>query len=142
MPILPSAYEINPPVSPTIKTFELNLQTLCDFHSLNFILHCMPNLHRFIIAIVFPPSLSTQWTNLFNGNQWKQLLINKTPNLNIFDISLHKYGSNLLLDTDTVLKSFDFFVQKYDNWHLAIYRSLFSSTNKSKIKKDKDFHSV
>lgn len=95
----------------------------------------MPNLHQFIITIINPSSFSTPWNYLFDGYQWKELLIKNTPYLNLFDISLYKFGINLELDFDTVQKSFEYFIQKYNNhWNLAIHRSIFRSNNSREIK--------
>ncbi|CAF3130485.1 unnamed protein product, partial [Rotaria sp. Silwood2] len=56
--ILPSNYEDNLPVSPSITLFNLSISTVCDFLVLSLILRCMPNLRRFIIAAKSSLSIS------------------------------------------------------------------------------------
>ncbi|UJR32164.1 hypothetical protein I4U23_019631 [Adineta vaga] len=46
------SFETNPPILPSLKSFPLHIATFCDFHSLNVILHCMPNLHQLILTII------------------------------------------------------------------------------------------
>jgi hypothetical protein len=134
-PILPAAYENNPPISSSMRTFDLTIRTLCDFRSLDFILHCMPNLRRFIVFINYP-SNSAWWRDVFDGYKWQELLTRNTSHLDVFDISLHIYGLNLVLDVDSALKSFDYFSRKYDDWYLGIHRARFSSNSDGKIREE------
>jgi len=133
MPTLLPTYENNPPISPSIKTFDLVIRTLCNFHSLNFILSCMPNLRRLIVTIIYSSSLSRLWTNIFDGYKWQQLLETNTLDLEIFDIYFHVYSLNFRSNMDTILKSFDYFTTKYNDWHLTTHQSPFSFNSKGKF---------
>ena len=119
----PLPYARNPPISPTIRTFDLTLRTSFDFYSLNFILNCMPNLRRFIVTISCLSSMLFQWSTLFDGYRWQESLTRNTPNLDIFEILLRVEDLRPLVNIDSILKSFDYFKNKYNDWHVGIHRS-------------------
>ena len=130
---LPTSYENNPPIVPSIRKFELNIGAICSFDSLDFILHCMPNLRLFSIAVIYKSSMPLCWRNLFDGYQWQQILTNKTPYLNEFDIFIWINDLDLVSDVNTTLESFDYFTNKYNDWHVAIDGSFPNQNNQSKI---------
>jgi hypothetical protein len=93
----------------------------------------MPNLREFIITIICSSTISPWCRDIFDGYKWQQLLTRNTSYLNVFDIFLCTDGLNLVSDVDIVLKSFDYFATKYDDWYLAIRRSQCRFNNQSKI---------
>jgi hypothetical protein len=93
----------------------------------------MPNLRRFIVTIIYSSLRSSLWTNMFDGCKWQQLLENNKLDLEIFDIYLHIYSLNFRSNMDTILKSFDYFTTKYNDWHLATHQSRFSFNSKGKF---------
>jgi hypothetical protein len=94
----------------------------------------MPNLHRFIIAIIYLSSIPFYCRNVFDGYQWQQLLTINTPHLDIFDIFILAKDLNLVADINTTLKSIDYFTNKYDDWYVAIHRSPLHRNNQSKTR--------
>ncbi len=94
----------------------------------------MPNLRRFIIAIIYLSSIPFDWRNVFDGYQWQQILTTNTPHLDIFDIFLLTKDLNLVSDVNATLKSFDYFTNKYDDWYVAIHRSPLDRNNQSKTR--------
>jgi hypothetical protein len=93
----------------------------------------MPNLRRFIVTIICSSTILPWCRDVFDGYKWQQLLTRNTSHLEVFDISLFIQGLNLVSDVDMVLKSFDYFATKYDEWYVAIDRSRFSFNNQGKI---------
>jgi hypothetical protein len=131
---LPATYKNNPPISPSLKTFYLCIGTLYSFHTLNLILHCMPNLRQFFITIIISSSLaSTMWTNVIMGNEWQRLLTINTFQLDILDIFLFVVDTNIVPDMNVIIKSFDYFARKYDDWSVAIHRSRRTFNDRGKI---------
>ncbi|CAF1140672.1 unnamed protein product [Adineta steineri] len=133
MPTLPAIYEINPPILSSLKSFELCTKTFCSFQSLSFILHCMPNLRRFILTIIsLSSSISNLHQNLFRGGEWEILLKNGPSQLDIFDIFLHIQYTNFELDMNFVVNSFNYFTRKYNDWYLAIHQSQCNSRSEKR----------
>jgi len=93
----------------------------------------MPNLRRFIVTIICSSTILSWCRDVFDGYKWQKLLTTNASHLNVFDISLFIQGLNLVSDVDMVLKSFDYFATKYDDWYLAIRRSQCRFNNQSKI---------
>ena len=134
IPTLPATFEINPPISPTIKIFHLNIHRLYSFHSLDFVLRCMPNLRQFIISIIISSFLtSNSLTIALMGDEWQRLLSINTPHLDIFDIFLSIKNTDMGADTNAIIKSFDYFARKYEDWYVAVHRSRPSFNTRSKI---------
>jgi hypothetical protein len=71
---------------------------------------------------------------MFKGDQWQRLLTNGPSQLDVFDIFLFIINSDLILDTDVVIKSFDYFASIYDDWYMAIHRFQHTRNNRSKTK--------
>jgi len=101
---------------------------------LNFILRCMPNLRQFIITIICSSSFSSFCGNMFKGDQWQRLLTNGPSQLDAFDIFLFIKHSDLILDIDIVIKSFDYFASIYNDWYMAIHQFQHTRNNRSKTK--------
>jgi len=94
----------------------------------------MPNLRQFIITIICSPSFSSLCGSMFKGDQWQRLLTNGPFQLDVFDIFLFVKHSDLILDIDVVIKSFDYFASIYDDWYMAIHQFQHTRNNRSKTK--------
>ena len=132
MPTLLSTYETHPPVLPSLKSFEFCIMTLCGFRSLSFILRCMPNLRQFSITIISTSSSSQLYENMFNGNQWEHLLTANSLQLDVFDVLLRIRNSDLQLDKNVVINSFNSFARKYDDWYVAVHQFQTTRHNQSR----------
>ena len=105
-----------------MRTFEWTIQTPCSFQSLGFILGCMPNLRRFMVTVISLTSASLSWEDVFDGEQWQQVLKTNTPHLDVFDILLITDKLNGVPNSYATLNSFDGFSRKYPDWYVAIHR--------------------
>ncbi|CAF3122637.1 unnamed protein product [Rotaria socialis] len=123
IPTFLTTYEVNPPISFSITTFDLSIGTCFYFRSLRLILSCMPNLRRFIITIIVLTSTSSFCKNVFNGHLWQQLLSNSAPHLDVFEIFVMIKYANTKPNFDSLVNSFDYFARKFDDWHVAIHQS-------------------
>jgi hypothetical protein len=94
----------------------------------------MPNLRRFIIGAKSSPSMSPFAATLFDGYQWQQLLTSHLPHLDIIDFFLYIIDPDPFLDMNTIVHSFQYFVTKFNDFHVAISRSQFSPNYQRKLK--------
>ncbi|CAF3967219.1 unnamed protein product [Rotaria magnacalcarata] len=123
IPAFLTTYEVNPPISFSITTFDLSIGTCFYFRSLRLILSCMPNLRRFIITIIVLTSTNSFCKNVFNGHLWQQLLSNSAPHLDVFEIFVMIKYANTKPNFDSLVNSFDYFARKFGDWHVAIHQS-------------------
>lgn len=119
---VPTSFRDNPPILCSMRTFDWTIQTPCNFQLLGFILSCMPNLRRFMITVIYFTSVPLHWQDVFDGQQWQQLLTTNTPHLDVFDILLITDGLDRVPNSYATLNSFDGFSRKYPDWYVAIHR--------------------
>ncbi|CAF3211177.1 unnamed protein product [Rotaria sp. Silwood2] len=122
---IPNHLSINKNDLPTVaslKKFDLQILTKFDIHSLDVILHCMPNLNELIFTFITKISNTPFIDILFNGHIWQQILINHVPYLNKFNIHISVLTDKGLFDLKSILDSFRCFVTQYDGWHMAVTR--------------------
>lgn len=120
--VLPGSFRDNPPISCSMRIFHCTIQTPCNFQSLGFILACMPNLRRFMVTVINLSPIPLQWGEVFDGQQWQQILMTHTPYLDIFDILLITDKLNRVPNSFATLNSFDGFSRIYPDWYVAIHR--------------------
>jgi hypothetical protein len=94
----------------------------------------MPNLRQFIIEAQSSPSISPFSATLFDGCEWQRLLTSHTPHLDTINFFLHMINPSPFLDMNAIVHSFQYFVTKFNDFHVAISRSRFSSNHQRKIK--------
>lgn len=128
-------YEINPPVSYKIEKFHLTIGTFFDFHSLAFILHCMPNLRRLIVTITLTSTMLSLSRNILCGTIWQQLLVANASYLDVFDIFVLIRYSNSITNLDNIIHTFNYFERKFDDWYMGIHRSYRHCNRQSKTDK-------
>ena len=122
IPNLPSINEDDLPTILSLKILDLQILTQCDIHSLDFILHCMPNLQEFSLTLI-TGRLDTSFIDvLLDGNNWQQMLTRRISNLNKFDFHISFLTDQGLFDLNLILDSFHYFLARYDGWHMAISR--------------------
>ncbi|CAF4753646.1 unnamed protein product, partial [Rotaria sp. Silwood2] len=110
------------PTVASLKKFDLQILTKFDIHSLDVILHCMPNLNELIFTFITKISNTPFIDILFNGHIWQQILINHVPYLNKFNIHISVLTDKGLFDLKSILDSFRCFVTQCDGWHMAVTR--------------------
>jgi hypothetical protein len=94
----------------------------------------MPNLRQFFFStIISSLPASHSLTIALMGNEWQRLLSINTPHLDIFDIFLSIENTHMVADTNVIIKSFDYFARKYEDWYVAIHQSRPSFNTRSKI---------
>jgi len=133
-PTPPFNVENDLPISPSMISFDLDIETKCDLDLLSLILRCMPNLRGFVLTMITSSFISPFWADVLNGQHWQQLLTSYVPQLNTFDLFLQVFiDSNLNIDIDAIIHSFDYFTTKYNDWCLNIYQSRHRFHNHGKI---------
>lgn len=85
-------------------------------------LRCVPNLRQLIVTIIYRYSPSPNWRDVFDGQQWEQILSTNTPRLDVFDILLIIDRLSFVPNPYATLNSFDGFSKKYPDWYVAIHR--------------------
>ena len=131
-PTLPSSYATNPPISPSILSFEVVLMTFFDFRSLDLILHCMPNVRQLILSIISWSPQLTPHQHMLHGDQWERLLAHRTPQLDVFNLFICIRHSRLPLSPKAVIDSFGYFAKRYDDWRITINRARSAVHSRSK----------
>jgi hypothetical protein len=106
------------PIVSSLQTFNLQILTHCDIHSLGLILYCMPNLHELNFTFIMEHRAIPFNDVLLNGNIWQNLLTIHVPHLNKFDIHISLVREELF-DLKSILDSFRCFITQYDGWHMA-----------------------
>ncbi|CAF1427415.1 unnamed protein product [Rotaria sordida] len=110
------------PILSQVISFELSIIAMCDNHSIGYILRCMPNLKYFYFHLLVR---SAEWPfpdELLNGYVWQQMLELHLPHLSKFEFHMSIIKSFPILNLDIIIKSFEYFVRKYSNWHMIIDR--------------------
>ncbi|CAF1389964.1 unnamed protein product [Adineta steineri] len=122
IPNFPYINEDDLPTISTLQILDLQIFTQCNIHSLNLILHCMPNLQELSLTLV--NNHVNQWLidSFINGNNWQRMLTSHVANLKVFDFHMSFLMDNRLLDSNVILNSFRYFVTHYNGWHMAISR--------------------
>lgn len=110
MPSLPSINENDLPILSSLKSFDLEIiMCRCDIHSISVILHCMPNLHRFIFTLIVDDNISPFLMDLINGLHWYQMLTNYVSYLKKFHFYLSLITNGQSIDLDNIINSFKCF---------------------------------
>ena len=94
------------PIVSSLQTFNLQILTHCDIHSLGLILYCMPNLHELNFTFIMEHRAIPFNDVLLNGNIWQNLLTIHVPHLNKFDIHISLMREELF-DLNRFLIRFD-----------------------------------
>ena len=134
MPVVSPDSAVDLPVSSQLTFFDLYLLNVCDIGFLGPILHCMSHLRRFMITLNAIESVASYVVHLLDGHFWQDLLINHAPSLTKFDflIAMNKWTPSV--DLDVIVNSFQYFVTRYDGWHMAASRWQFCENIRSKSK--------
>jgi hypothetical protein len=108
-----------------------------DVSFLEHILNCMPNLIQFTITFMLINKILTNIIDVLDGQFWEELLSRHAPRLCKFDffISVIHTGRQLV-DLDDIVDSFEYFLTRYDGWHMAASRWLCGLLSRSKLKFD------
>jgi hypothetical protein len=122
VPNLSSINQNDLPILLSLKSFDLQVLTKCDIHSLRLILRCMPNLQEFNLTL-FIGLLGRQYFHiLLDGNNWQQMVASHVPYLKKFEFHICFFIMPEPMDIDGILNSFQYFVTQFDGWHMAISR--------------------
>lgn len=82
----------------------------------------MPNLIRFQFHLAIRIAKWPFPGELLDGDLWKQMFELYLPHLSIFEFHMSIVKSLPRLDLNIIVKSFEYFVNKYPNWHMVIDR--------------------
>ena len=93
------------PIVSSLQTFNLQILTHCDIHSLGLILYCMPNLRELSFTFIMEHHAIPFNDVLLNGNIWQNRLTIHVPYLNKFDIHISVMCQELF-DLKSILDSF------------------------------------
>ncbi|CAF1283264.1 unnamed protein product [Rotaria magnacalcarata] len=122
---IPNILPVNENDLPTVsslKILDLQILTQSDVHSIDHILHCMPNLQGFSFTLIMEDLDTPCIDDLIDGNVWQQILTRHVSNLKKFDFHMSFLTDERFFDLDLVLNSFRCFLTRYDGWHMAICR--------------------
>ncbi|CAF1089055.1 unnamed protein product [Rotaria sordida] len=115
------------PILSQLTSFNLLIGASCDIWSISSILHCMPNLKHFYFHLIVQTS-SWPFTNQYlDGYVWQQIFENNLSYLSKFEFHMTVTKRIPKLDLDFVINSFNYFVEKYSNWHMIIDRWIYGS---------------
>jgi hypothetical protein len=93
----------------------------------------MPNLIRFNFLLTIPKK---EWTfpgKLLDGYVWQQIFERYVPCLSKFEFHMTIWKRYPRLGLDIVINSFDYFVEKYFNWHMVIDRWIYNTKIRGKL---------
>jgi hypothetical protein len=118
--------------------FDLYTVEVENVSFLEDILNCMPNLIQFTITFMLMNKTLTNVIDVLDGQFWEELLSRNAPSLCKFDfyISVICTGAQQLVDLDDIIDSFEYFVTRYDGWHMAASRWLCCLFSRRKLKLD------
>ena len=123
MPSLPSIDETNLPISSLLKSFDLQVvMARCDIRSIDLILRCMPNIHRFIFTLIVDYHISPFIIDLIDGKNWQEMLTTYVPYLNKLDFHISFVTNGMPMDLNEILNSFRCFLKQYYQWQMGIKR--------------------
>jgi hypothetical protein len=117
-----SVNEENLPTLLQMKSFDLSIFGYCDSHTIDCILHCMPNLRYFYFTLHSINSNSWFSEELVDGSVWKRILEHNVPCLSKFEFDPLIATKTLELSSRMIVNSFVYYVRKYSNWHMVINR--------------------
>jgi len=126
----PSINDNDLPILPQMIYFNLRILARCDNRSIGYILRCMPNLIHFYFHLTIRKALWPFPGELLNGYVWQQMLESYVPYLSKFEFNMSILKRRPKLDLDSIVNSFEYFVTKYNNWHIIINRWKYPSRGK------------
>jgi len=95
----------------------------------------MPNLIQLTITFMLLNKTLINIIDVLDGQFWKELLSRHAPRLCKFDFFISVvYTGQLLVNLDGIVDSFEYFVTRYDGWHMAASRWLLSVLTRGKLK--------
>ncbi|CAF1192751.1 unnamed protein product [Rotaria sp. Silwood1] len=108
------------PILTQLISFNLEIYAICDSRSISYILRCMPNLIRFHFILAIRKSEWFYAGELLDGYLWEQMFELYVPCLSKFDFHMSIFKPLPKLNLDMIVNSFEYFVEKYSNWHMII----------------------
>ncbi|CAF4953276.1 unnamed protein product [Rotaria sp. Silwood1] len=124
---LPLTNENDLPILSQLTSFDLTLTAMFDIWSISHILCCMPNLKYFYFHLI-PPSAHWPFTDQYvDGYVWKKMFELHLPCLSKFQFHMTIIKRLPKINLDFVVTSFNYFVNKYSNWHMIVDRWTYSS---------------
>ena len=112
--------------------FELQLLDVYDVSFLGRILQRMPTLRQFTVTVAAVHELYQYISCVLDGSYWRDVLSRSSPTLVKFDFLISLNTWYRPIDLDEIVKSFDYFVTRFDGWHMTATQLLVSLGTRGK----------